>query len=358
MPGARHYCTLFDRRYLGRALALYRSLERCDPEFMLRAICMDAEGYELVERLALPRMRAISIESVEGADPELRAARPSRESYEYCWTCTPAACLYILDREPELELLTYLDADLHLSSSPDPLFAELGDGSVLLIPHRTSDEQERAVGIFNVGWLTFRNDANGRATLAWWRERCIEWCYERMEPGRFADQKYLDQWPARFAGVRVSALGAAGLAPWNAYRHDVVARRNGTPPLVDGAPLIFFHHAGLRLHQPTPTLRRLARVSSVYRYVPGPVDVVFALGTEPSSSEVESIWRDYVAELSHSLGEVAAVSHGVLPAFVPPNPRLAARSVVARRMPQVVVDAYHRLPVRARHRVWRWFAAI
>jgi hypothetical protein len=356
VPGTRHYCTLFDTRYLARAVTLYRSLERHEPDFVLHAACMDDASHELLEQLALPHLKTLPIAEVEAADRDLEAARSSRSSYEYCWTCSPAVCRHVLAREPGLEMLTYLDADLHLSSTPDPLFAELGDGSILLVRHRISPELERSVGIYNVGWLTFRNDADGIAALDWWRERCIEWCYERVEPGRFADQKYLDQVPLRFAGVRISSLGAAGLAPWNQRRHEVVVTDSGAPPLVDGDPLIYFHHAGLRLHAATPLLRALARRSSVFRLVSGPVDVVFALATESSSPAVESIWRGYVCELTRSLGELAPLARPAL-SFDRPNPRLAARSMLVRRMPPAVEDAYHRLPRTVRHRIWRWFAS-
>src|SRR5436309_13384563 len=176
---------------------------------------MDDESRRLLTRLELPRLTLIDIREVERADPGLLEVRPTRTPWEYCWTATPAVCRFILGREPEIDVLTYLDADLSFSSSPQPLFDELGDGSVLLVPHRSRNDVTRPTGIYNVGWLSFRNDENGRGALDWWRERCLEWCFDRIEPDRFADQKYLDDWPDRFAGVKVCTNPGAGVAPWN-----------------------------------------------------------------------------------------------------------------------------------------------
>src|SRR5205085_152387 len=83
------------------------------------------ESRELLTRLELPRLRIIGIGDVERADPELAATRAGRTPWEYCWTAAPAICRYVLEREPGIEVLTYLDADLCLWSSPAPLFEEL-----------------------------------------------------------------------------------------------------------------------------------------------------------------------------------------------------------------------------------------
>ena len=36
-----------------------------------------------------------------------------------------------------------------------------------------------------VQFMTFRNTPQARTVMQWWQERCIEWCYDRNEPGRF-----------------------------------------------------------------------------------------------------------------------------------------------------------------------------
>jgi hypothetical protein len=100
-------------------------------------------------------------------------------------------------------------------------------------------------GIYNVEYLTFRNDARGLAVLAWWRDRCVEWCYDRVEDGKVADQMYLDVWPQRFPGIVVLQNPGAGLAPWNVEAYDVAEGPSGIT--VDGVPLIFYHYSSFAI---------------------------------------------------------------------------------------------------------------
>ena len=242
----RHYCTYFDHRYLPVGLALHTSLVRAGGEFTLWVLAMDREAADFLEALALPDIRVVRLETLEAFDPELKAIEPTRSRIEYYFTCSPCLPRYLLATQG-METVTYLDSDLSFFSSPEPLFEELGEDSVLIVPHRFSDLPARThakYGSYNVGWLTFRADTDGMACLDWWRKRCIEWCFDRVEGDRYADQKYLDRFESLFSGVRPSVNPGANLAPWNVAAHTV-ARVDGIAH-VDGRPLIFFHFQGFR----------------------------------------------------------------------------------------------------------------
>jgi hypothetical protein len=154
--------------------------------------------------------------------------------------------LFILNHYPRVDLITYLDADLFFFADPAPIYEELADRSIGIIGHRFPPFLQglELYGIYNVGWVSFRRDAHALACLRWWRERCLEWCYDRYEDGRFADQKYLDDWPSRFQRVAVLGHKGANLAPWNLANYTI--RANGDRVLVDEDPLIFFHFHRLR----------------------------------------------------------------------------------------------------------------
>lgn len=243
----RHFCTLFDRNYLCRGLALHESLRRHCPDFVLHVLCMDALSFALLDRLALPSVELIALHELE--DVDLLRVKPSRSPGEYCWTCTPSLPLHVLESTPGIHQVTYLDADLFFFSSPEAVFAEAGDASITVHEHRFSDQWASltgALGRFNVGWVGFRGDAQGLACLRRWREQCLDWCHARQEPGRFGDQKYLDEWPARYDRLHVIRNVGAGFAPWNLDRYRVSAP--GGRVQIDDDALVFVHFHGFALY--------------------------------------------------------------------------------------------------------------
>jgi hypothetical protein len=237
----RYFCTYFDCHYLARALVLYDSLKRNCAGFTLWMLCMDEESYATLAKLKLPEVRLLTLGELERDDPQLRQAKTNRSLLEYYFTCTPSLPLFILNHNPDVDLITYLDSDLFFFSDVEPVFDEIGNNSIAIIAHRFSETFRKWEwnGIYNVGWVTFRRDNNGLSCLQWWRDRCIEWCYDRIEDNRFADQKYLDDWPTRFRNVIVLQHKGANLAPWNVGNYNLTLRDETI--FVDDQPLIFFH---------------------------------------------------------------------------------------------------------------------
>lgn len=242
----KYFCTYFDRNYLSRGLALHHSLKEHCPEFRLWALCMDESAYKALKQLNLPEIEPIALHQFEQGDDSLLRAKQNRSKVEYYFTCTPSLPLYVLNHWPEVDLITYLDSDLFFFANPEPLFKEMGANSISIIDHRFPPRlRNRArFGIYNVAWLSFRRDENGLDCLNWWREQCIAWCYDREEKGRFADQKYLDDWPVRFQNVTVLQHKGANLAPWNQENYRISFQDGHC--LVDDEPLIFYHFQGFR----------------------------------------------------------------------------------------------------------------
>jgi hypothetical protein len=242
----RHYCCYFDHRYLDRGLAMIRSLHMFEPNSVVTVLCLDDRCYSILTSLAERNTKCIALTELEAEQPDLAAVKSSRSQIEYYFTCTAALATYVMKRAEEGDTVTYLDGDLFFFASVDPIYHELENHSVGIIRHGYAQAVRHLerFGLYNVGWVTFRHDRNGMAVLEWYRQRCIEWCYDRLDNGRFADQKYLDEFSSRFAGVIEITHPGANLAPWNVGIRKLVMA-NGRV-FVNGEPVLFFHFHGMR----------------------------------------------------------------------------------------------------------------
>jgi len=243
------FCTYFDKNYLLRGLTLFRSLAKYLNDFKFFIICLDDYTYSLVIRLKIPQIFAIPLSEIEAYDPELKRVKATRKLIEYYFTLTPVIPLYIVEKNPELNMITYLDADLFFYNNPQPIYDAQGENSVLIIPHRFPQHLSYLEnrGRYNVQFINYKNDEIGRACLQHYKQQCLEWCYDYLEDDRYADQKYLDAWPQQFPKVKVLEHKGAGLAPWNWMQYDINIDGKLNKARVDGQELIFYHFHGLKL---------------------------------------------------------------------------------------------------------------
>ena len=239
--GAEHFVTLFDSHYLPLGLCLHRSLEEHGRPFHLHILAMDDACASALETMALPHATVIRLRDIE--TDALRAARKDRSIGEYCWTLTPFLPSHIFSRQPAVQRVTYVDADVFFFQPPALLLEELDRSGkhVLITDHAFAPEyaDHARYGRYCVQFVTFRNTDGAGKVLAWWQARCLEWCYAREEDGKFGDQKYLDDWPRRFAAeVHVVERSERTLAPWN-VAHAVRTRGEARP--------VLYHFHSLRI---------------------------------------------------------------------------------------------------------------
>lgn len=284
------YCCYFDHRYLPRGLAMIRSLKRWQRHATVWVLCLSEDCHRVLTEIAEPRVHLLRTTDLELAYPALGVARSNRTLIEYYFTCTPSLIRFVLDQAAPDEIVTYVDSDLYFFADPEePLFRELGDGAVSIIPHRFPSHLKHLekYGLYNVGWMSFRNDARGNAVATWWQDRCNEWCYDVLEGERFADQKYLDRIATDFEGVVIIGHPGANLAPWNLANHQLTL--NGSRVVLDGRlPLLFFHFHGLRR-------------SGKRMYIPGH----FRYKAPFSRLVRESLYKPYIRELEDIALETA-----------------------------------------------------
>lgn len=236
------YLTYFDANYAAKGVAMIRSLLRHDPDSSIRVLCLDAQIFNILLKMDIPGVVPARLAAIEQGDAELAKARGNRSRVEYYWTLTPTALLRFLTAMQPGEVLTYVDADMLFFSSLAAVYGEMEGKSVLI--HRHNFPPAYAAfnvnGEFNVGLVSFRNDADGRKVLDWWRKRCLEWCYDRCEDGKMGDQKYLEHFTALSGKVAIAQNPGIGVAPWNFTGYEL-GEKDGAPT-VNSVPVVFYHY--------------------------------------------------------------------------------------------------------------------
>lgn len=244
-----HFCTLFDHSYLSRGLVLYDSLMQRCPNAVLHVLCLSRQCYDYLTELSLHNMNLTLLDTLEKHDDVLLAVKHSRSIAEYIFTLSPCWPLDILKKQPEIDILTSIDADAMFFSDPSAAIINMmSKTSVGITGHHFPPRLKNLekFGKFNVGFQSFKNDEVGLACLAWWRKHCLEWCKDCFEDNKFADQKYLDSWPILFNAKEYPDKGI-NTAPWNIDNYFLSFNDNNV--YVDKDKLIFFHFQGLHYLQ-------------------------------------------------------------------------------------------------------------
>lgn len=248
------FCTLFDSYYLDKGLALYNSLIRVTDDFKLYIFCFDDKSFEILNEMSLSNAVIIHHSSFE--TDEYIEKKKERSKAEYCWTCTSRIIEYVLDNY-DVDSCTYLDSDLYFYANPRVLFDEIDEAKadVTIVEHRFKDNKygrslEERNGKYCVQFNYFRNTDNARKVLTWWKEKCLEWCYDIPDPERMGDQKYLNNWTRDFEGVHELQNVGGGVAPWNLEKYTIHSIDNYDIEMLDENKnefkLVFYHFQNIR----------------------------------------------------------------------------------------------------------------
>lgn len=160
---------------------------------------------------------------------------------------------------------TQIDADLWFWSSPEPVFAEIWDARVAVMPHGFPAEAAGLPGVsieshgkfsrYNGGWAYFAH----RAPAQRMADLVREWCYAGFRThadGRqtYGDQGYLEMIQEEF-GAHIVRHAGAMVAPWNIHAGRLRSYTPaGGPPLPKSylvvgdppVPIVSYHFQSLR----------------------------------------------------------------------------------------------------------------
>lgn len=240
--------------YLAKARVLGWSLKRHHPEWTL-CICItdkEPDGFSF-DLDAEPFDRVIyatelGIDNVEGW----------LFKHDVVEACTAVKGPLLLNLLSEgAEKVFYIDPDIAVFETLQPLVDQLDGSSVLLTPHQVAPDYEDGSiqdneisgslkhGTYNLGFVAVRNSTSGMEFARWWADRCRRYCYDDPDTAVFVDQKWCDLVPALFDEVHIVRDPGYNVASWNLNKRTLSVAPDGKILINGHAPLRFFHFTKL-----------------------------------------------------------------------------------------------------------------
>ena len=275
MPGSSEVsvvvCSYFDRSYLARAVAMWESLAE-DQNLEFEFLCLDKVSADVFQ--GKDRVTVTTQSDLLSKSSGLAEALVGRTKAERYFTMGPSHMRYVSENNTNAAWLVYVDADIFFYGSLSQYLTNFEGGSAVISPHRHLWQNRRRLrpfGRYNVGVVAIANNLAGKGLLSYWADQCKTWCYDRVEAGKYADQRYLEDFESLDDSVIVDENKGANVAPWNLGFSKVI----GESPKnlsIDGVPIVYVHFQGLKVlknhwilgHLPYLTLATPNQISKLY----------------------------------------------------------------------------------------------
>ena len=208
----------------------------------------------------------------------------------------PYLLRHLLDRG--FTTAIFLDADILVFDSLQPLFDHTGAHAIALTPHLLSplsgvDRRARELnilqaGVYNGGFVGVSEHESARRFLRWWADRLRTHCLHNVSEGMHYDQRWLDLVPALFDDVQIVSDPGCNVAYWNLPERDLALTPDGVRTH-DGR-CRFFHFSGFEPERPTVVTRYSSRLTMENT---GPAAALFARYVDLLSAEGYFACRDW-----------------------------------------------------------------
>lgn len=150
--------------------------------------------------------------------------------------------------------IMYLDPDIKVFGSLEPIARLLDDHEILLTPHLLDPEQDVSGivdneicalkhGVYNLGFFASRSHGQGRQFIDWWAARLKDYCVADISNGLFTDQRWIDLAPAFFSRLQIVRDRGCNVATWNIHHRPITRNADGSY-MAGGGPLRFYHFTG------------------------------------------------------------------------------------------------------------------
>lgn len=245
--------TSFTFSYLAKARVLAWSFKQHNPDWHMIAVITDKNPPGFSFEVEKENFDEVLWSHELGID-DFPSFIFQHDVVEACTAVKGPALVHIMTRHNP-EKIMYLDPDIAVYETLEPISSLLDSYEIILTPHNLSPElDERGIidneiaplkhGIYNLGFIAVRCNGEGRKFSEWWRERLLSFCYDDILKGLFTDQRWCDHVPVFFNNVHILKDPGYNVASWNLSNRKVKIDPKGKI-LVNGSPLRFYHFTKL-----------------------------------------------------------------------------------------------------------------
>lgn len=246
-----HFYTSVNINYLPKARILAKSVKRYCKDSKFSLVFSD-KWPEEIDASREPFDEIITVEQLGIPVDNLDFWIFTHTVVELCTAVKGQALVKFL--EEGAEKVVYLDPDIAVFDDLHELEALLDKYAVVLTPHVTIPEREKAAimdneicalkhGAYNFGFYAVRNNSDGLAFAKWWRDRLVDFCFDDIPNGIFTDQKWGDLAPCLFENVYVTRDPGYNVSTWN-ISNRLISKSDEGIYFVNDVPLKFYHFSG------------------------------------------------------------------------------------------------------------------
>lgn len=282
-----------------QSLALVRSIRENGDGSDISLLATDEKAFGILSFFLKDASNLRVYREEEIVSKDIISLKDRRKYFSYCWTLKPVFCEFLIKKIKKGGLVTYVDSDILFFDNVTNFLEEREYSTFFTFeehyfPHLDKNKVEhikKIVGNFNSGFISFRNNVDGRACLNWWKERCIESCDINSQV--FGDQKYLNEMPGLFTGVLYEESVTLNVGPWNVLKRKISVE--GGRVKFGNQYLMFYHYVGFRLKNKNniSLLENIPQTTNSFFDVNPSAKIIYDLYINVLYSEVSKVSQMY-----------------------------------------------------------------
>ncbi len=247
-----NFITYFTKEFLVQGTVAIESFIKFHYDSLGFIICLDKTSVDYLRRKKYDKkIKIYELKELPSIHRMFKKFLLTRTFAESIISIKPILINEFIKQIPADDSIVYFDADMFFFDSLSRVKSVIDNSELVLSEHLfpKSMEGSQIYGIYNGGFVIFKNSKKSIAVLQIWKKLCIEWCELSLYQNKFADQKYLEQF-IFLDGVKV--IRDPGINNGQYYfRENRKIRFYKSKNLffLDNFALICFHFHGIAIHK-------------------------------------------------------------------------------------------------------------